>query len=255
MKEPLRILIRDGREGIGLEAERQRRLREAAEAASQQAKRARVDETTYRDRMRLERETARLCRLTEAAQKIAERMHGDAHRSRDVSQAATGESSTGSGSGMREGTGGRSGMHTASKGETKPSSPSLKALPVEFRGLVRARERAERERRMRHDLESGVLPILTPGTIPAYDDDDELDRDDRVALGRDEGRPGGFGADKEPDESDAELDEFESLEPGERLQRVVRYLRTRHQYCFWCKAGYPDELMDGCPGETEDDHD
>jgi len=49
--------------------------------------------------------------------------------------------------------------------------------------------------------------------------------------------------------------EFNALEPGERLNKLVMYLRERHWYCFWCKCRYETGEMEGCPGTTEEDHD
>lgn len=209
--EPIRVDIKDGREGIGLESERKRKLREAAEAAGEQVKKARVGEEEYRERVRREREAGRLERQVGAAQKVAEGMEG-------------GE--------------GESGM-------------TLKAVPVEYRGLVRRREEAERERRMRYDLEQAVM--RSSKLLPGYDDGEE-DEDDRRALGKGKAATTYVVA-EDLDEEDEELEAFEALEPEERLRRVVEYLRREHRYCFWCKCAYPDEEMDGCPGLTEEDHD
>ncbi len=57
-----------------------------------------------------------------------------------------------------------------------PSKP-LKSIPVVYRGLVRARGEAERDRRMRHDLEQSL------SRLPTYIDDEE-DPDDKQALGK-----------------------------------------------------------------------
>lgn len=209
--EPIRVDIKDGREGIGLESERKRKLREAAEAAGEQVKKARVGEEEYRERVRREREVARLERQVGAAQKVAEGMEGEV------------------------------------KGGT-----TLKGVPVEYRGLVRKREEAERERRMRYDLEQAVM--RSSKGLPGYDDGEE-DEDDRRALGKGKAAATTYVVAEDLDEEDEELEAFEALEPEERLRRVVEYLRREHRYCFWCKCAYPDEEMDGCPGLTEEDHD
>ncbi|KAF8562811.1 hypothetical protein P879_11767 [Paragonimus westermani] len=41
------------------------------------------------------------------------------------------------------------------------------------------------------------------------------------------------------------------------LEKIVRYLRRKHTFCFWCSAQYEsqDILMKQCPGPTEADHD
>lgn len=129
----------------------------------------------------------------------------------------------------------------------------MKSIPVVWRGLVRAREEAERDRRMRYDLEQSSLSRL-----PTYTDVDE-DEDDRMALGRDrvrtETKTAAYVTAEDLDEEDPELDEFNALEAGEKLRRVVEYLREEYRYCFWCKHTYPDAEMDGCPGLLEEDHD
>jgi hypothetical protein len=121
----------------------------------------------------------------------------------------------------------------------------LKGIPVVWRGLVKAREEAERDRRMRYDLEQGL------SRLPTYEDAEE-DEDDRKALGK---AGTAYVTAEDLDEEDTELDEFNALPPDERLKRVVQHLRDEHHYCFWCKFTYPDENMEGCPGLTEEDHD
>ncbi len=212
--EPIRIEIKDGRGGIGLESERKRKLREAAEEAGERAKRGRVDEGEYRERLRREREEARWERQLVGAQKVAERMAGEREE-------ANGEGNKG------------------------VVSRPLKAVPVVWRGLVKAREEGERNRRMRHDLEQGLA------RLPTYEDDEE-DEDDKTALGK---ASTTYVTAEDLDEEDPELDEFDALPADERLRRVVEHLREEYYYCFWCKFTYPDAEMGGCPGLTEEDHD
>lgn len=113
-----------------------------------------------------------------------------------------------------------------------------KRVNVLYRGLVRQRRERERERRARYDLHQS----LSKNT--AYEDEDEQDR---LAWGGEE--------EDVDDEDDDELDAFEKLKPGERLEMLVTELRVRWWYCFWCKYRYPDERLEGCPGTLEDDHD
>ncbi|KAK0628416.1 hypothetical protein B0T17DRAFT_457194, partial [Bombardia bombarda] len=226
--EPIKISVKDGREGIGLESERKRKLREAAEEAGQQAKRAKADEGEYRERVRREREEARLGRLVYAAQKVAEMMD-------------------------EEKTARKSGGGSTEK-SAAPSSRPLRSIPVVYRGLVRSREEAERDRRMRYDLEQSL------SRLPTYEDDDE-DEDDKRALGKGSltttttTAATAYVTAEDLDDEDEELDAFNALEPAERLHRLVAYLRSEHRYCFWCKFAYPDAEMDGCPGLEEEDHD
>ena len=216
--EPIRISVKDDRGGIGLESEKKRKLREAAEAAEGQAKRVKADEGEYRERVRRERELARLERQVHGAQKIAERMEEEKE----------------------------SGIEVAESGKRRTvSSRPLKSISVLWRGLVRAREEAERDRRMRYDLEQSL------SRLPTYEDEHE-DEDDKRALGKSKTV---FATAEDLDEEDPELDEFNALPPEERLQKLVDHLRKAHYYCFWCKFTYPDESMEGCPGTTEEDHD
>ncbi|KAK3372527.1 G-patch domain-containing protein [Podospora didyma] len=223
--EPIGISVKEGREGIGLESDRKRKLREAAAAAGEATKRAKVGEDEYRDRIRREREEARLQGQIHGAQKVAERL--DEERwgaNRTTAPTAT----------------------ERKAGRTALSRP-LKYIPIVWRGMVRAREEAERDRRMRHDLEQS-----SSSRLPKYEDEDE-DEDDKVALGKAQNTYAA--AEDDLDDEDAELDEFNALPASERLQRLVNYLRTEHHYCFWCKFSYPDVEMEGCPGLTEEDHD
>ncbi|KUI53976.1 G patch domain-containing protein 11 [Cytospora mali] len=234
--EPLRIEVKEDRGGIGADAERKRKVQEAADAAGL-AKRAKVEELgDYRERMARARESARKEKQVFAAQKIAERM--DDERGVEGIEAAGEEGD------------GEEGERKKKKGG-KMSSRPLKSVPVLYRGLVRQREEKERDRRMRYDLEqsSGGLSAK----LPTYDDDN-MDDDDKMALGRTEKKTVYMPAD-DLDEEDPELDEFSELDADEKLKRILKYLREKYRYCFWCKCDYPDEEMEGCPGLTEEDHD
>ncbi|MCJ1342406.1 hypothetical protein MMC31_000589 [Peltigera leucophlebia] len=112
-----------------------------------------------------------------------------------------------------------------------------KKVNVLYRGLVRQRQEDERERRARYDLHQSL------SRNAAYEKEDD---DDRLALGTEE---------EDVEEADDELHAFESLEPEERVQRLIDELREKWWYCFWCKCRYENEAMDGCPGKSEDDHD
>jgi hypothetical protein len=125
------------------------------------------------------------------------------------------------------------------------SAKPLKQINVLWRGLVRKREEKERDRRMRYDLQQSL------SRLPTYEDPDE-DKYDKKALGKVHIQHT-FVEDLE--EEDPELDDFNALDPADRLQKLVGYLRGEHNYCFWCKYTYPDKDMEGCPGLTEEDHD
>ncbi|KAI8085083.1 uncharacterized protein BX664DRAFT_300805 [Halteromyces radiatus] len=55
---------------------------------------------------------------------------------------------------------------------------------------------------------------------------------------------------------DEEMEELKSLPLDDQLTKIVDYLRTQHNYCFWCAAQYENEndLDTHCPGLTEEEH-
>lgn len=120
--------------------------------------------------------------------------------------------------------------------EAQEPKRKKKKVNVLYRGLVRQRQEHERERRARYDLQQSLSRNAT------YEKED----DDGLAFGTQE---------EDLDEADDELHAFESLEPEERLQRLIDELREKWWYCFWCKCRYENKAMDGCPGKSEDDHD
>ncbi|KAI0889950.1 uncharacterized protein GGS22DRAFT_6504 [Annulohypoxylon maeteangense] len=223
--EPIRPEMKDDRGGIGLDSERKRRLNEAAQGVEKKRK---VDETEFRDRVRREREQARMERQVYAGMKVCEKL--DEERGLDGTQETNDDSDEGA---------------TKRKKKRAISTRPLKSIPVVWRGLIRNREEAERDRRMRYDLEQSST------RLPTYVDDLE-DEDDKKAMGK---TNVAYAPVEDLDEEDPELDEFNALEVEERLRKLVEHLRKEHNYCFWCKCDYPDEAMNGCPGLTEEDHD
>ena len=112
----------------------------------------------------------------------------------------------------------------------------LKSMNVLYRPLVRDRLAKERERRARYDLTQ---------SLSRNEEYTEEDADDKLALSSEV---------QDLDEEDAELEEYEVLPIAERLDKVVKHLRGKYWYCFWCKYRYEDEGMVDCPGLTEDEH-
>lgn len=215
--EPIGIEVKEGKGGIGLDTERKRIWREEIERGVKRVKR---DEGDYRERVREEREAARLEGMVGAAMRALEQMEAD----EEVE--------------VQEKT-------AAGKKRTISARP-LKSYNVLLRGLIRKREEKERDRRMRHDLQTSLSSRL-----PSYDDATQ-DVDDERALGKEATQYMLF---EDLDEEDLELDEFNALSPAERLEKLTKYLREGHRYCFYCKFTYPDVGMEGCPGLTEEDHD
>ncbi|KAH7162761.1 hypothetical protein B0J13DRAFT_18878 [Dactylonectria estremocensis] len=220
--EPIKVSVKEDRGGIGLDSEKKRKMREAAQ--EREVKVAKMDPIEYRDRVRREREEARLEKQFWAAQRVAEGM--------DEEQSGIEHSETTKGA-------------EPTKKPLSASSRPLKSIPVLYRSLARHREEKERDRRMRYDLEQSL------SRLPTYEDDSE-DDDDKKAMGKGHTI---FATAEDLDEEDEELDEFNALEIEERLKRVLEHLRKKHRYCFWCKMAYPDSEMEGCPGLTEEDHD
>jgi Domain of unknown function (DUF4187)/G-patch domain len=218
MTEPLNIIVKEDRGGIGLDSEKKRKFREQVE---EEAKRVKAEEGDYRERVRKEREERRLEGLVHGAQKVAEKLDTEADgEDEDNPQDNT-----------------RQPIPKLPR-KVRPTSQ----INILWRGLVLHREQRDRERRMRYDLHQSL------SRLPTYNDPDE-DKDDKRALGTD--NP----LEEDVEQEDPELDEFNALEPAERLRRVVGYLREKYHYCFWCKYRYLDASMEGCPGVTEEDHD
>lgn len=274
LKEPIALSVKQGRGGIGLDAERKRRFEDSA--AGVDAKKQKpppieeLDPAAYRDRVARERAAERMERQLGAAMKIAM-----------VKDEEDGEEGRGGeGGGGVEGRGGKGGDAAKAKKGRDPQSTPLKSVNVLWRGLVRRREAAERDRRMRHDLQDSLPSSFSRvgqrsggaggsgggGLLPTYGGDDgDDDPDYRQAMGM-APLPSSMGGGKKAknevyeaaddlDDEDEELAEFDALDVEERLRRVVVFLRERWNYCFWCKFTYPDKTMEGCPGITEEDHD
>jgi Domain of unknown function (DUF4187)/G-patch domain len=226
--EPVGVEMKEGRSGIGADAEKKRKFREEVEARVEEEKRLRVEESEFRERVRQEREERRREGQLVGAQRVAERLEE--------------EDENGDGEGVA-----RDGLPEESGGEMKSRKRARKPLSqvnVLWRGAVRQRESAERDKRMRYDLHQSL------SRLPTYEDPEE-EKQDKMALGKKDTEE----VDLELDQEDPELDEFEAWESSEKLQRLVQYLRERWHYCFWCKYRYEDSNMEGCPGLTEDDHD
>ncbi len=219
--EPIVISMKEDRGGIGLMAERKRRFREEVE---RDGKRVKAEEVDYRERVRREREEARLEGMVWTAMRVAQMMHDEKE------EGATSEDHDRSADERRK---------------RKISSKPLKHVNLLWRGLVRKREEKERDRRMRYDLNQSL------SRLPTYEDPEE-GIDDKRALTKDATQ---YVLVEDLEEEDPELDEFSALDPAVRLQMLVEYMRQEFHYCFWCKFTYPDNDMEGCPGRAEEDHD
>ncbi|KAH2340556.1 hypothetical protein KXW87_009215 [Aspergillus fumigatus] len=255
--EPLNLVFKEGRGGIGLDSEKKRKLREEAEEA---VKKVKQEEGDYRDRVRQERETRRTEAQVYAAQKVAERLDAEAEgetadgvvETAEAGQMEKDDKSLDREQSRDEGSvEGSTGGSRAARGKVRVKPTSQ--INVLYRGLVREREEKERALQMRHTLQTSLPSSFFPNPrLPGYDDP-TLEPDDKEALGS--GKDTSTILEQELEEEDPELDEFNALAPSERLARLVVYLRERHRYCFWCKYRYETDEMKGCPGITEEDHD
>jgi len=247
--EPLNLIFKEDRGGIGLDSERKRKFREGVEDA---AKKVKQDQGDYRERVRLERELKRTEAQVHAAQKVAERLDAEENGEGglDAANNADDEKEGDDDEEAKEDSDGATPKKTKPRAPVKPTSQ----ISVLYRGLVREREEKERAIQTRHMLEQSLPSSFFPNPrLPGYDDA-ALDRDDREALG--DGPDLTTVLEQELEEEDPELDEFNALEPVEKLKRLVEYLREKHYYCFWCKYRYETaEELEGCPGLTEEDHD
>ena len=61
---------------------------------------------------------------------------------------------------------------------------------------------------------------------------------------------------EEEEEEEGWEDEEDELEPSEKLEIILGYLRSTYFYCSWCGTQYDDEaaMEESCPGESEEDH-
>lgn len=216
--EPISLAMKEDKSGIGHESEMKRKFRDEAEMLKIDMKKRKVNEDEFRERVQRERMEKRTEGQLWAAMKVAERLEETEPDTYDNGDRESGD-----------------------KAKPRP----VRTIPLVWRALVRQRVEQEYEngiRRMKH-------ASLPQSRLPEVEDPDE-DEDDKRALGKED-------KDElldEDIEEDPELDEFNTLDVEERLQKLLVYLREKHRYCFWCKYQYPDKAMDGCPGTTEDEH-
>ncbi|KAK0660996.1 G patch domain-containing protein 11 [Lasiodiplodia hormozganensis] len=240
--EPVRVQMKEGREGIGMESEKKRKLRETYEEHSKKAKVEKETEEQYFASMAQERKNKRMEGQFIGAQKVAEKLDTEPVEDTQEENAQDGD----------EGQTGDDEKPAIPADDKKPAAPvddksqPLRSIPLIWRGLVRFRLEKESEGLMRKALETRLT------RLPTYDDEDE-DEDDKRGLGKDDKTK--MIVHEDLAEEDTELEEFNALEPQKKLEMAVQYLRDKHNYCFWCKYKYPNEKMEGCPGLTEEDHD
>ncbi|KAK4550184.1 hypothetical protein LTR36_003151 [Oleoguttula mirabilis] len=222
--QPIEVMLKDDRGGIGMDSEKKRKIREAAAEMDGQQKRRKVGEVEYRERTRNEREERRAEGQMWSAMRTLEGFETGAVASEngddDAAEKANGER--------------KDDTDKVTNTERKP----LHSINILWRPLVKQRLEKERDRRMRYDLDQSL------SSRTDYEDPD-ADQDDKLALGTQI---------EELDEDDPELEALEAMSFAERLGKIIEELREKYHYCFWCKYRYPDAAMKDCPGVTEDEH-
>lgn len=212
---PIELDMKGDKGGIGADAEKKRKIREAAEAAESGMKRTKLTEEGFRERNVREREEKRLEGMWYGAMKILEGFEED---------------------GTKEADGAQKPETKEDAGKDDSSKRPLGLMNLLYRPLVRDRVEKERERRARYDLTQ---------SLSRNDQYTEEDADDKLAFSSEV---------QDLDEDDPELQEYVQLPIAVRLEKVIKHLREKYWYCFWCKYKYEDEGMEDCPGLSEDEH-
>ena len=216
--QPIGVEVKEDKGGIGHENEKKRKVREEWEKVEGVEKKMKAEVGDYRVRVAKEREERRAEGMWWGAMKVLEGLEDGVGKDGNCNEEDI-ESAD------------RVEMNDRRKKPTK-------TINLLFRPLIRDRVKKERERRMRYDLHQSLT------RNPKYDDPEE-DEQDKLAFGSEE---------EELEENDEELEDYLTLEPAERLEKVVIELRAEWSYCFWCKHQYEDKQMEGCPGGDEDSH-
>ncbi|KAF3906721.1 hypothetical protein AA313_de0200875 [Arthrobotrys entomopaga] len=257
--EPIKPIVRESRTGIGHESELKRKFSEMVEREG--TERRELSPESYRNRLTLEAQQKRYEAQLFAAQSICEKLVAedppsgyDDGRDKDKNKTADskeGDTQEGKEKEKEKGSSAAADYYTAS-----PTFTQIKQINLIYRGLLYRRALNDVKKKLQkreHDSISSLkYSGITPQNLPTYSNA-EYTTDDRLALSMNEDE-----IDLEEKEwEDAELEEFENREVKDRLDEIVRYLRTQWRYCFWCKFRYKsdEEMERECPGVKEEDHD
>ena len=217
--EPIQIEMKEGKGGIGMDNEKKRKIREAMEELQGKEKKQKAEAGEYRERVAREREEKRAEGMWWGAMKVCEKFDTE-EEEEEKGQV-----------GKKE--------EEEEKEKDTHKEKDAKKVNVLWRPLSLQRHQRDKDKVLR----KGALDSLSSRWH-----DDEADHDDKIALGMEI-------EDVEDEEEDQELEEYVALSVGERLEKLVVYLRDTYHYCFWCKYRYADAEMEGCPGKTEEEHD
>ncbi len=256
--EPIGIHVKEGRGGIGLDAEKARVFREKVRGVE----RKEIEEVEgYRERVAREREEKRFEGLWWAAMGVAEGLE----ESREEGAEGLDDEDAEEG-GVKE------------ERKKMLDQRPLRSVPLLWRALKRRRLEQAQGYRERHSL-----PQLSSTTSSVKVNARQLntlhpeDNDGNKASGSGSLRPltnrsppsspstspppttnphlsNALLAEADLEDPDPELEAYSLIPVSERFEELVRELRKRWWYCFWCKMGYGDPGLEGCPGEGEDVH-
>lgn len=147
---PIEVVVKDDRGGIGMESEKKRKFREAAEEVEGREKKVKLTAEEYRERNRREAEERRLEGQMWGAMRVLEGFDTD-------------------------GGVGEEGDEEEGRKADRRHIP-LRSVNVLWRPLLKQRLEKERERRMRYDMEQSL------SRSRQYDDPEE-EKDDYLAFG------------------------------------------------------------------------
>jgi hypothetical protein len=234
--EPLRLIVKEDRGGIGLDSEKKRKFRQETDHVSKKSK---AEEGEYRDRMRAEREERRAEGLVVGAQKVLEKLVTDDQLQNEED------------------------LKGGKKVKGRKEKP-LKEVNVLYRGLVRERLEREREKLARMVFEDSLSTMSETRShfpkprLPKFNSEDDDEEPHVIQQDPSQGEGIAFveqSLDSDEEDDDTELEEFNALPSSEKLSKLVMYMREKYWYCFWCKYRYDSAEMEECPGITEEDHD
>ena len=159
-KQPIELLMKEDRGGIGMDSEKKRKVREAAEAIEAGEKRQKVSAEEFRERNRVEREERRAEGLMWGAMKVLEGLEEDV--------------------GEPDQDGGESGKNAEEKGDANVKrTEKLNDVNILYRPLVKQRLERDRERQMRIELNNSL-------STRNEEDSDEEEADDTIRYADDE---------------------------------------------------------------------
>lgn len=212
---PIEVQLKEDRGGIGMESDRKRKFREAAEAVDLQEKKVKLTADEYRERNRQEVEEKRYESQMWSAMRTLEVFETEGHAGTEQS----------------------AGVEDARN--LSSENVPLRSANVLWRPLLKQRLEKERERRRRYDLDQSLSRKLD------YTEDDE---DENLAFGN-EVEEDLDEQDPELDEFEALPAESRLAMLLARLREKYHYCF----WCKFRYAD-EKALEDDCPGLTEDEH-